>query len=59
MMYPPEFDTWVQTDVGNGRNEGAVMCMRACMCVRACVRASRVQQGAGVCGDESTHAAHA
>lgn len=24
MMYPPEFDTWVQTDVGNGRNEGAV-----------------------------------
>jgi len=24
MMYPPEFDTWVQTDVGSGRNEGAV-----------------------------------
>ena len=31
MMYPPEFDTWVQTDVGNGRNEGAVMCV--CVCV--------------------------
>ena len=24
MMYPPEFDTWVQTDVGSGRNEGTV-----------------------------------
>ena len=24
MMYPPEFDAWVQTDVGSGRNEGTV-----------------------------------
>ena len=42
MMYPPEFDTWVQTDVGNGRNEGAVMCMCLYMrvTVRACVHAS-------------------
>jgi len=45
MMYPPEFDTWVQTDVGNGRNEGAVMRVRvrvrvhvcACVCARVMI----------------------
>ena len=24
IMYPPGYDTWVQADVGSGRNEGAV-----------------------------------
>ena len=31
MIYPPEFDTWVMTDVGTGRNEGAVSFFLFCL----------------------------